>query len=353
MENNNKRIFTAILVDDEIWALRGLKGIVDWNEFGFEIIGEYTDSSLALEAVREKKPDLLFTDIRMPGLDGMSLIETLKSEKADTQVVIVTAYKDFEIARQALKNEVSDYLIKPLDKEEVRPALEKLYSGLLKRDSVSFNILNLDLSDKKQLANPSVSRYLTEALNEGPSVLLVSDSSLPSQSFSKVPAAEIYVSAFAHAYLIRASLSEQINDYIKSSYGLSRPFAAREEFPQALSEATMSYEGAFTFSSNDQTARIEEYLFSNMGKKLSMDDVSNEFFLSKPYLFELFRNNTDTSAMNFLKHVRLSKASLLLRRKGATVRSVAEAVGFDDYSYFGKIFKEKYGLTPEQYILGK
>lgn len=346
MENNNKPSFTAILVDDEIWALRGLKGIVNWEEFGINIIGEFTDSSLALEAVRTKRPDLLFTDIRMPGLDGMSLIETLKAEKIDTRIVIVTAYKDFEIARQALKNEVSDYLIKPLDKEEVKNALTKLCETLSIRTSSEFSIFDYNLFEKDIISNPSVARFVSSAIKNSSAVIFVSDEELPAGE----GITEIFIDGFYHSYIVISEKSESLRGTLSGAYGVSCPFKSKDELYEAIRQAEMSYEGAFIFSSNDQTAKIEEFLFENMDKKLSMDDVSNEFYLSKPYLFELFRNNTDTSVMNFLKGVRLSKAALLLHRKGASVRSVAEAVGFDDFSYFGKIFKEKYGITPEQFI---
>ena len=80
-----------------------------------------------------------------------------------------------------------------------------------------------------------------------------------------------------------------------------------------------------------------------------MDDICRRFYLSKPYIFELFRENSDTTAMGFLKTVRLNRAADLLRSADSSISDVASAVGFDDAGYFAKTFKAKFGLTPEQY----
>ena len=345
-----KKVFSVILVDDEIWALRGLKGIADWSAYGFDVCGEFTDPLRAINAIREKKPDLIFTDIRMPGMDGMSLIETLKSEGIDSNIVIVTAYKDFEIARKALKHEVSDYLIKPLDKVEVRETLSKLYADLCLKNKDSFDILNYDLSNRSNLQNPLVYKELTHYIDNQRFRILAGDSDLHSL-FSNVSnrAKEIYIKKYKFSYIVFNAIDSTVLNNSDTRIGLSRQYNSLDNFDSILSDLEMTYNGNFFFSENDQTAKIQEYLYQNMTEKVSMDDVSGHFFLSKSYLFELFRNNAGTSAMNFLKNIRLEKATTLLKDSHTSVREVAIAVGFDDCSYFGKSFKNKYGCTPEQY----
>ena len=345
--NDSKRVFSVVLIDDEIWALRGLKGIADWKAYGFDVIGEFTDSAKALAFICEKKPDLIFTDIRMPDLDGMSLIEAIKKAGVDSFVVIVTAYRDFEIARQALKNEVSDYIIKPLDKEEVRSSLSKLYISLCDKHDKDFDIKKCDLSSQKNRELPAVRNFLNGIFNGSYIRLLLCDEPLA----ASVNLSEVYVKGYRYSYL--AMDFEHFDVLAPGSYGCSRAYKYIDDLEIMFDEAFMSYDGDFLFSKNQQTADIEKYLCQNMTKKLSMDDIATHFYLSKPYIFELFREYTDTSAMSFLKNLRLSKAAKLLKSKTMSVREISLTVGFEDAGHFGKLFKAKYNCTPEQYAAVK
>ena len=345
---NERKLFKAIFIDDEIWALRGLLGIVDWTESGFLNLGAYTDSREALEAARELKPDVIFTDIRMPDIDGMALIEAVKEISPDTLFVIVSAYRDFEIAKKALKNDVSDYLIKPLDKAEVKTAITALYEKLSRKGAPSFNITDYDLLNESSYSNSNVQRFITKLPYGKDSRIVVSESDLAGKLPGLFP---IMLKGLPYSYFVYEcdngfGLENTLGGV---RIGVSTVFGSPDDFCEKAAQARKSYIGCFFFSGNDQTARIQEYLYDNLDKKLSMEDVCSKFFLSKSYVFELFRENAEVSAMNFLKKVRLCHAADLLKTHGLTVSEVANAVGFDDVGYFIKTFKAKYGCTPEQY----
>ena len=345
---NNRKLFKAIFIDDEIWALRGLLGIVDWAKFGFESVGSFTDSREALEAAKTLKPDVIFTDIRMPDIDGMMLIEAVKEISPDTLFVIVSAYRDFEIAKKALKNDVSDYLIKPLDKAEVKTALTALYEKLSRINAASFNITDFDLLNESSYSNIDVQKFIAKLPYGKDSRIVVSETDLAGKMPGVFP---ITLKGLPYAYFVY----ECDNGFVLENtlggvrLGVSTPFASPDDFYARALQARKSYIGCFFYSSNDQTAKIQEYLYDNMSQRISVEDVCSKFYLSKSYVFELFRENAEVSVMNFLKKVRLCHAADLLKTHGSTVSEVANAVGFDDVGYFIKTFKTKYGCTPEQY----
>ena len=349
---NERKLFKAIFIDDEIWALRGLLGIVDWAEFGFESVGSFTDSREALEAAKTLKPDVIFTDIRMPDIDGMMLIEAVKEISPDTLFVIVSAYRDFEIAKKALKNDVSDYLIKPLDKAEVKTAITAIYDKLSKKDASSFNITDYDLLNESSYTNSDVQKFIAKLPYGKDSRIVVSETDLAGKMPGLFP---IMLKGVPYAYFVYEcdngfGLENTLGG---ARIGVSTPFGGPEDFREKALQAYKSYTGCFFFSPNDQTAKIQEYLYDNMSQKISVEDVCSKFFLSKSYVFELFRENAEVSAMNFLKKVRLCHAADLLKSHGATVSEVANTVGYDDVGYFIKSFKSKYGCTPEQYASTK
>ena len=96
----------------------------DWEKFKCEVVGDASNGYEGIEVITKLHPDIVITDIRMPGLDGVKMIETL-SGRVDTEYIIISGYSDFEYARQALKLGVKDYLMKPIDDNELDEAIKK------------------------------------------------------------------------------------------------------------------------------------------------------------------------------------------------------------------------------------
>lgn len=119
-------MFKVFLVDDEELILRQIVGSVPWMDNGFEVIGTETNPEKAVERVLNLKPDVVFSDLKMPCLDGHAFIKTVKENGLDTEFVMLSAYGTFEDARIFFQNEGFDYLLKPLQIQEVQLVLEKL-----------------------------------------------------------------------------------------------------------------------------------------------------------------------------------------------------------------------------------
>lgn len=123
-------MYSVVLVDDEDIIVEGLKKIVKWDEFGCEVIGTADDAASGSALIRAVHPDILFTDIRMPGLDGLAMIAGLRSEFPDMQIIVLTGYRDFSYAQEAIRLGVLRFLLKPSRMSEigeaVSAAVEKL-----------------------------------------------------------------------------------------------------------------------------------------------------------------------------------------------------------------------------------
>lgn len=114
-----------VLVEDEEIIRRGLVETVDWDAMGAEIVGEAADGEEALPLVRQLRPDVLLTDIRMPGMDGLELARVLQAEGILPKLVYLTSYTDFDYVREALRLQASDYLLKPVDEAELAELIGK------------------------------------------------------------------------------------------------------------------------------------------------------------------------------------------------------------------------------------
>jgi two-component system response regulator YesN len=116
----------VLIVDDEIKVCRLIEYLIDWNALGLEIVGTAHDGQTACELIREKKPDIVVTDIRMPVCDGLELIQKVKESDRNISFIIISGYSDFSYAQKAIKYGVDDYLLKPLKKKELLQTLNKL-----------------------------------------------------------------------------------------------------------------------------------------------------------------------------------------------------------------------------------
>lgn len=117
----------VLLVDDEPFIIQGLKVIIDWENEGFEIAGTVSNGKEALQFLENENVDLVIADIRMPEMTGLELLETLrKDKKSDVYFVILSGYADFSYAQQAMQNDCTDYILKPVDKEMLLKVLNKV-----------------------------------------------------------------------------------------------------------------------------------------------------------------------------------------------------------------------------------
>ena len=116
-------ILKVALVDDEQIILNGLQSVIDWKSFGCEVVGTAADGRSGLDLVRNMKPDILLTDIRMPNMDGIAMIAALKSEFPAMQITVLTAFRDFDYAKRAIHLGVCRYLLKPSRMDELHEAV--------------------------------------------------------------------------------------------------------------------------------------------------------------------------------------------------------------------------------------
>ncbi|WP_127582818.1 response regulator transcription factor [Paenibacillus koleovorans] len=123
-------MFKALIVDDEPQIRKGLRTIIPWESYGFTVVGEAADGLEALRAAREQQPDLVITDVKMPGMGGMELSRELKAERPELQVLVLSGYNEFAFAKEAMQYGVADYLLKPVDPAELTRSLERVYDQL-------------------------------------------------------------------------------------------------------------------------------------------------------------------------------------------------------------------------------
>jgi len=191
-------MYDVILVDDEQIILQGLSRAFPWEQYDCRVVSTAMDGRQGLALVHQKRPHILLTDIRMPNLDGLSMIAALKSEFPDLQISVLTAFRDFDYAQRAIRLGVCRYLLKPSRMEELHEAVAAMTAALAAAEAARAQTPDTTESDTEAgsfLARTAV-RFMEEHCCERLSLNDVAE----------------------HVYVSQWHLSKLINRYAKQSY---------------------------------------------------------------------------------------------------------------------------------------
>ncbi len=144
---------TLLIVDDEAEIRSGLRSIIPWEDYSISVIGTAASGAEALDKIRYYEPDIVITDIQMPGMNGLDLVRRAKEEQFDCSFVILSGYDEFEYARTAIRYGIREYLLKPISINELKELIEKLKEDILSRR----NIRTDQLSTLKKLRKAQIS----------------------------------------------------------------------------------------------------------------------------------------------------------------------------------------------------
>lgn len=240
-------MYKIIIVDDEVWVSIGVKKLILKTGLPFQIVGEANNGIAAYEKVMAERPDILISDIRMPGISGLELMKKLNENNLELKVIFISGYAEFEYARAAIQLGAFDYLLKPIEEAAIRGLLERFISQRKNR-----NIITNPESDNISVSDPRLKRIIEE---------------------------------------------------IKQQY--------KEE--------------------------------------VTLGILAEKYGLSIGYLSSLIKNELGVSFSKYITMKRIQDAKKLLKNENLSIDEIAEMVGYRDYFYFIKVFKNFTGISPSKY----
>lgn len=189
-------MYDVVLVDDEEIILRGLTAVFPWAKYDCRVAGTASDGREGLALIRELKPQILLTDIRMPNLDGLSMIAALKSEFPQLQISVLTAFRDFDYAQQAIRLGVCRYLLKPSKMDELHEAVAFMAANLARLEPAREPEESDDPGEAGGFVVRAAIRYMEEHCSEHLTLPEVAD----------------------HVYVSQWHLSKLLNGYARQSF---------------------------------------------------------------------------------------------------------------------------------------
>ncbi|MDL2318914.1 helix-turn-helix domain-containing protein [Eubacteriales bacterium OttesenSCG-928-A19] len=347
-----KTPFRLIFVDDEPWALIGLRDIIDWEAYGFEVCALCESAEEAVEVLRGGQIDAICTDIRMPDMSGFDLVSVMREERLAKAFIILSAYREFSYAHQALVEGALYYLIKPLDAREVEKAARLLYDFLEKLEEDTPAILMpplVDPGNPQSVETLLASGFLEEAAPYENCYVWLGESASELPRTGGLHSTAIEIKGQGEAYLVSCALPLDIDDVHQDGVAVSLADDSFVNLAALIQSAQLARDFGFRFAQNKVVAQIQAYLAQHFSDHIVIRDLARVFFLSEVYLSELFKKYTGSTVMGFLKEIRLHRALDLLRGTQLSIKEISRMVGYDDPSYFGRLFKKEMNTSPEAY----
>jgi YesN/AraC family two-component response regulator len=368
-------MYKVFLVDDEELVIKSLKARVNWSEFGFEVAGYALNGAEAFEAIARLKPDLVFTDVRMPGMSGLELIKDLKEAGSRALAIVVSGYAEFALAQKAMNYGAFGYCLKPFDEDEIIGFLKKAKAVLEDRGAAAAtDILNL-IEENSDQASEILRRTLSlsgidlESTNGMKAVVSIGTSKLKLQGIRSC--VSLNIGFGKKAYLIQESPDDRLTvDWNEAStngikgIGISSLIHKAEQIKEAIREAEYkAYEQLMEKSGMEKERRpflgknqtfnaIYAYINENYCSNISISGISNQFNVNANYISQLFKKETGKTFTEYLFKLRIDYACQLLTTTDLALIEIAGKAGYEDYFYFSRIFKRIMGKTPSAYRAG-
>lgn len=195
----------VLLVDDEIMIREGFKRLFDWEAHDCQVVGEAADGMEAVSAIDSLLPDIVIMDINIPIMNGLKVIQVSRIKHPNTAFIIVSGCDDFSYCREALRLQITDYILKPVDYEEFGACIDKLKISLFRQETAQ----EPDTLEERPITG--LIRYLQEHLAEDISLaVLAEEFHLSPQYISQLFKSEIGVNFLAYLTNIRMEKAKKL-----------------------------------------------------------------------------------------------------------------------------------------------
>ncbi|HYE84374.1 MAG TPA: response regulator [Clostridia bacterium] len=396
----------VLIADDEPKIRRGLKNSINWSKLDIEVAGEAEDGEIALSMAERIKPDILLVDICMPFINGLEFIAKLKDILPDSIVIVITGHDEFAYAQQSIKLKVFDYLLKPVEKEQLFAVVGKAKDELIqlrqKNKYISWAEQQLKKNFpllKERFLNEWVNGNISEpealeqlefykaGINQDSGMLLIKlierynagetskewdrqrilfavqnivselvRNSSPHVIFRDHKDNIVVIVPITHVSFwneLSGKIGAMTEQYLKQMV-----ITVQQKIDGGILYAPVVYKrlAADITKEENWTPVVmlsKNYIDANYSREdLTLQDVADAFKISPAYLSRLLRQELGVSFIDYLTQVRINKAISLMDDPFIKMYEVAEKVGYSSQHYFSTAFKRVIGVSPATYHKG-
>jgi two-component system response regulator YesN len=355
-------MYKVLIVDDDKTTRYMLKRFKKWSENGFVIKEEACDGKEALKKLESGQFDLVITDIKMPGMDGIEFLNELKVTKVDICVIFLSTHSDFNYAKQGIRLGVFDYMTKPVNDDVLGETLERT-----KRHLDEKNLQKMKFEEERKLLEENLQFYypkkreinLVSLLMSGDSQILeeaertfLDISNTCENNFYKMDMLLEKVltklseeMAVVYPWL---GIVEKMESWDSIPYGggaedLKKRFV---EYIGRMLETVRKYE---LHQPDSIVKKTCEYVLNHVEDDISLEKIAQEVHMRSDYIGKLFKKKTGYHFSDYVTKVKMEHAKYLIRTGNYKNYEVSEKLGYSSPDYFSRLFKNYTGYTPIEF----
>lgn len=339
MKSDMNKILKVMLVDDETFVLERIRKTITWGGMGFELIGCCTNALVALDCMVDEMPDILITDVKMPVMNGLELIERTKRMNPLVECVVLSGYAEFDIAKTAMQQGVKHYLLKPFSKADFEIVLEKCKKQIL-----------------SQMHEPVIRlEKRTEIIEQIAWELQILKEKYKTVDVEKV---RTLMEAYSDLDLLRSALIYLVSNSLENNHSLLECVVRLFNTEQDIYDvAVYTLNELLREKTNESMVvrKIKEYTKEHYNEEcLNLQLIAdNVVHWGVKYTGRRFLKETGIKYSEYLLEIRMEKAKELLKipeNSSGNVESIAAKIGLGhDVPYFYQLFKRYTGMTPKEY----
>ncbi|MDF2925090.1 MAG: hypothetical protein K0R57_4004 [Paenibacillaceae bacterium] len=299
--------YRVLIVDDDKAIREGLSEVIEWQEYGFEVADKLKDGEEAIAYLSSHHADVVLADIMMTFVSGLGLARFIYERGLDCKVVLISGHQEFEWAKEALRYQVFDYLLKPTDLDEVYHVLGRLKSQL----------------DREREQKDGGDRKREREQEHGQEDETGKDCNKIRVTGSETGRNRGQAEGRAQAVGLKSELPHETGNN------------PAERVPEEAERRVITL----------AKQHIQEHLIED----LTLQQVAELIYLNPVYFSRLFKQETGVTFSDYLISCRMEKAAELLKNSHLKIYSIAQSVGYKDIRHFYKVFKKHTGHTPTEY----
>ncbi len=369
-------MYKILLVDDDQNIVDGLRSIIKKNFGDTFAISSACDGSDALKLLTEEYYHVIVSDIRMPKLDGISLLELISKNQIPSVMIMLSGYDDYTYIRSALRLGAYDYLLKPVNIQNfvsmLRLLIPRLKDSSVKLQAEEINTVHqtpqgdyFDLPAKepyytkedlgKELEHLSAG-FLSmdeEGTNDKIQEIFshLSQEVMTKEQFKQALSAFLYTLMQKNTALIPIIASYKLSNNDLAAQIKSQPHVS--QLKQKMEQILLIYMEQLKKQQEKKeeyvVKKAQVYMEKHFSEQLLLSDIAAQFHLHPNYFSSLFKKQLDMTVRDYILQLRMKKAKELMKDPSLKLLDIALAVGYEDAAHFNRAFKNVTGISPSKY----
>ena len=390
----------VLIVEDEYITRNFLGSIINWEKHNMTLVRLAKDGVEAFNIIKQDNIDIVITDLKMPKMDGNTLIKNLKEIKFKGKIIVLSNYDDFSLVKEAMKNGAYEYLLKvTISKNELLEVLEKARLDLLNSNKLIKDNNIVEISSEKIKVNEYLEKYLKGEKNItidkdlekkyliNYNFLYLRALNTDIESSEKENKLSTFISNIINSCalhinskfislihirrnefgiiiktdnkiddinLLERNITRNVNQYLNIKFEKVIHKECKEIKESLLLIENERQKSNYKINSKviecrKEIKKIIEYINSNLDKKLNLELLAKIINMNESYLSRIFKEELDITLSDYIKITRLEKAKEMLKDHDMRIKDVAISVGLQDQLYFSRLFTKFFNITPTEY----